>query len=73
MYGNSIRKDVGSGKSTEERPGFHELVQDIKQGNIDVVIVYKLDRLSRKVGDIYDGDAESTIVEEDKVTIKHGR
>ena len=49
-----VRKDVGSGKGTKDRPGFQELVRDIKQGNIDVVIVYKLDRLSRNVGDIYD-------------------
>ncbi len=49
-----VRKDVGSGKSTEDRPGFQELVREIKRGNIDVVTVHKLDRLSRNVGDIYD-------------------
>ncbi len=49
-----VRKDVSSGKSTKDRPGFQELVRDIKQGSIDVVIVYKLDRLSRNVGNIYD-------------------
>lgn len=39
---------------SKDGPGFQELVGDIKQGNIDVVIVCTLDRLSRNVGDIYD-------------------
>ncbi len=49
-----VRKDVGSGKSAEGRPGFQELLQDIERHAIDVVLVYKLDRLSRNVRDIYD-------------------
>ncbi len=48
-----VRKDVGSGKTTERQPGFEELVQDVEQENIEVVTVYKLDRLSRNVSDIY--------------------
>ena len=39
-----------SGKNTE-RPKFQELVQDIEQGLIDKVIVYKLDRISRSILD----------------------
>ncbi|MHB1134521.1 MAG: recombinase family protein [Chloroflexota bacterium] len=48
-----VRKDVGSGKSSEGRPGFQELLEDVGQHAVDVVVVYKLDRLSRNVGDIY--------------------
>ena len=48
-----VKKDVGSGKNTE-RPGFQDLVSCIKKREIDLVIVYRLDRLSRNVGDIYD-------------------
>ena len=42
-----VRKDVGSGKGTEGREGYQELLADIQAGAIDAVLVYKLDRLSR--------------------------
>lgn len=32
-----VRKDVGSGKNTD-RPGFHELLADIRQGNPELVL-----------------------------------
>lgn len=48
-----VKKDVGSGKNTS-RPGFQDLLTAIKKREIDLVIVYRLDRLSRNVGDIYD-------------------
>ncbi|MEI6512868.1 MAG: recombinase family protein [bacterium] len=48
-----ITKDVASGKDTN-RPGYQELLKAIKNGRIDVVVVYRLDRLSRNVRDIYD-------------------
>lgn len=42
-------KDEGfSGKNTN-RPGFRELMSDVAAGLLDVVIVYKLDRISRNV------------------------
>jgi site-specific DNA recombinase len=47
------RKDIASGKS-DEREGFQDLLSAIKEGKVDVVIVYRLDRLSRNVRDIYD-------------------
>jgi site-specific DNA recombinase len=49
---HKVRKDVGSVKSAE-REGYQELLQDIQNKQIDVVVVYKLDRLSRNVRDIY--------------------
>lgn len=48
-----VRKDVASGKDTN-RPGYKELIAAIKAGEIDLVVVYRLDRLSRNVRDIYD-------------------
>lgn len=47
-----VRKDVGSGKDSN-REGYRELLSDIRSRSIDVVVVYKLDRLSRNVKDIY--------------------
>ena len=42
-------KDEGfSGKNTN-RPGFQELMSDVRNNLLDVVIVYKLDRISRNV------------------------
>ena len=49
---SKIRKDVTNGKN-DEREGFQELLHDIRLRKIDVVIVYRLDRLSRNVRDIY--------------------
>lgn len=48
-----VRNYIASGKS-DEREGFQELLTAIRDGKIDVVIVYRLDRLSRNVRDIYD-------------------
>jgi site-specific DNA recombinase len=47
-----LRKDVASGKS-DEREGFQQLLSDVRNKKIDVVLVYRLDRLSRNVRDIY--------------------
>lgn len=42
-------RDEGfSGKNTN-RPSYQELMQDVKRNEIDVVMVYKLDRISRNV------------------------
>lgn len=42
-------RDEGfSGKNTN-RPGFQELMADVRSGLLDVVMVYKLDRISRNV------------------------
>ena len=49
-----VRKDVGSGKAAEGREGYQELLTNIRENDVDVVIVYKLDRLSRNVRDIYE-------------------
>jgi site-specific DNA recombinase len=35
------------------RPQLQKMLQDIKKGNIDVILVYKLDRLTRSVIDLY--------------------
>ena len=46
------RKDVGSGRDAD-RPGYQDLLRAMGRGDIDVVITYRLDRLSRSVKDIY--------------------
>lgn len=48
-----IYDDELSGKN-DKRHGYKKLQQDVEQRRCDVVIVYRLDRLSRNVKDIYD-------------------
>lgn len=46
-----VYKDKGfSGKNTK-RPAFQQMLTDIKEGKIERVIIYKLDRLSRSIID----------------------
>jgi len=43
--------DGGFSGGTLERPALKRLLADIEQGRIDVVVVYKIDRLSRALMD----------------------
>ena len=43
--------DGGFSGSTIDRPGFQALLRDIEAGHVDVVAVYKIDRLSRSLSD----------------------
>ena len=41
--------DGGISGGTLERPGLKRLLEDIEDGLVDVVVVYKIDRLTRSV------------------------
>lgn len=43
--------DGGISGGTMERPALQRLLQDIRDGTIDVVVVYKIDRLTRSLAD----------------------
>jgi len=43
--------DKGFSGGNIDRPAFQQLINDIKKGNIEKVIVYKLDRISRSLAD----------------------
>src|SRR3712207_5182918 len=43
--------DGGFSGGSMERPGLHRLLADIQTGAIDVVVVYKVDRLTRSLTD----------------------
>jgi site-specific DNA recombinase len=59
--------DGGFSGSTMERPAFQRLLSDVSAGKIDVVVVYKVDRLTRslsdfaKIVDIFDRHAVSFV------------
>ena len=43
--------DAGISGGTMDRPGLQRLMADIKRGGIDIVVVYKIDRLTRSLPD----------------------
>src|SRR6476469_7823999 len=43
--------DGGFSGGSMERPGLQSLLDDIRAGRIDVVVVYKIDRLTRALAD----------------------
>lgn len=45
--------DPGFSGKNLDRPGMQHLISDIKQGRIDVIIVYKIERLVRSIKDFY--------------------
>ena len=47
----SVYDDGGISGGTMERPGLQRMLQDIRDRKIDVVVVYKIDRLTRSLMD----------------------
>ena len=48
---NTLYEDRGFSGSDLQRPGLQSLITDIKYGLIDVVVVHRLDRLTRSLSD----------------------
>ncbi|MEV2907483.1 recombinase family protein [Paenibacillus larvae] len=46
--------DPGYSGKNLSRPGIKSLINEIERKNIDAIIVHKLDRLTRNIGDLYD-------------------
>lgn len=50
-----VYSDPGiSGKTIKKRPGIQQLLQDMKDGRFEAILIHKLDRLSRNLGDLYE-------------------
>ncbi len=52
IYKNKPYKDEGISAKDTKRPAFEELMQDIEAGRIQVVIVTRLDRVTRSLKDL---------------------
>jgi len=58
---SALYDDGGISGGTMERPGLQRLLADVQAGRIDVVVVYKVDRLTRslpdfaKIVEVFDG------------------
>lgn len=48
-----LYKDDGYSAKDLKRPAMQQMMSDVKEGKINKIIVYKLDRLSRRVLDVY--------------------
>lgn len=48
----NVYEDAGISAKNMNRPAFQEMIQDIKDGKINKIIVYKLDRLTRSIKDL---------------------
>ena len=48
-----VYEDAGiSAKNIKDRPAFQEMLADMKQGKINYIVAYKLDRVTRSVRDL---------------------
>ena len=47
-----VYKDAGISAKSDKRPVYQEMLEDIKSKNINVIVAFKLDRLTRSVYDI---------------------
>ena len=73
--------DGGISGGTMERPALQRLLQDIRDRKIDVVVVYKIDRLTRsltdfaKIVDVFDGSGISfvSVTQQFNTTTSMGR
>ena len=47
-----VYKDAGISAKNDKRPAYQEMISDVKNKNINVIVAFKLDRLTRSVYDI---------------------
>ena len=59
-----VFKDEGISGSTQKRPGYQDLLQAARNGKIDTIVVYRLDRFSRNAS-----DAIKTLLSMDEVGV----
>jgi site-specific DNA recombinase len=49
-----LYEDAGYSGKDFGRPGIQELLEDVRAGKLDVIVTYKIDRISRSLKDFYD-------------------
>ncbi len=78
---NDLYDDGGLSGGTMERPALKRLLADIKAGNVQIVVVYKVDRLTRsladfaKIVDVFDAHGASfvSVTQQFNTTTSMGR
>lgn len=64
-----VYEDAGISAKNMNRPAFQEMIQDIKDGKINKIIVYKLDRLTRSIKDLEENNCSLESMCEDINTL----
>ena len=76
-----VYKDAGISAKNDKRPAYQQMIQDVKDKNINVIVAFKLDRLTRSVFDIeklmkivneYECDIDC-LADESNTTTSNGR
>lgn len=76
-----VYQDAGISAKNDKRPAYQEMIEDVKKGNINVIVALKLDRLTRSVYDIeklmkfvndYECDVDC-MADESNTTTSNGR
>lgn len=76
-----VYKDAGISAKNDNRPAYQEMIQDVRDKNINVIVAFKLDRLTRSVYDIeklmtlvnkYECDIDC-LADESNTTTSNGR
>lgn len=49
-----IYEDAGYSGKDFQRPGIQDLMEDVRSGKLDVIVTYKIDRISRSLKDFYE-------------------
>ena len=62
-----IYKDAGVSAKNVNRPSFQQMIEDMKSGKINKILVYKLDRLTRSIRDL---ENICTLFEEHKCSLE---
>jgi len=65
-----IYEDEGFSGKTLDRPQFKQMMKDARQGKLSKIIVYRLDRISRNIGDFAGLIEELNHLEVDFISIK---
>jgi site-specific DNA recombinase len=50
----AVYEDAGYSGKDFQRPGIQELMEDVRAGKLDVIVTYKIDRISRSLKDFYE-------------------
>ena len=66
-----VYQDAGISAKNDKRPAYQEMIEDVKKGNINVIVALKLDRLTRSVND-YECDIDC-MADESNTTTSNGR
>lgn len=58
QYTGQVFEDGGFSGGTTDRPAFQRMMRDVRNGEIDIIVIYKLDRINRNKRDFWNIEHE---------------